>query len=203
MFHNVMLFFHILGAAVMFAAVGITLTTMIAMLHAKKTEALREWSSLAVKMDGFLPLSVILILLPGLYLVISSWGWGIAWVNISLVTLVAMTIMGPVINLRRLKAILTAANAETNIVPSAHLLEKVRDRILWNSVMIMSMLVIAILFMMTVKPALVGSLITIAAAIVIGCIAASKLLDRVSAYYSASAIQQTPLADKKKRNMMH
>ena len=38
MIYNVMLFFHILGTVVMFVAVGITLTAMIGMLHAKKTE---------------------------------------------------------------------------------------------------------------------------------------------------------------------
>lgn len=52
MIYNVMLFFHILGTVVMFVAVGITLTAMFGMLHAKKPEALCDWSSLAVKMDG-------------------------------------------------------------------------------------------------------------------------------------------------------
>lgn len=76
--------------------------------------------------------------------------------------------MGPAINLRRLKKFLTAANAETESVPSSSLLEKVRDRGLWNSVIIMTMLAVAILFLMTVKLALVGSLIVFGIAIILG-----------------------------------
>ncbi|PLT29569.1 DUF2269 family protein [Peribacillus deserti] len=176
MLYNVLLFFHILGTVIMFAAVSITLTAMIAMLHAKKTETLRDWSSLAVKMDGLLPFSVILILLPGLYLVFSTWGWRVPWINISLAVLMVMTFMGPAINLRRLKMILTAAKEETQSVPSSRLWEKVQDRTLWNSVIIMTMLAIAILFLMTVKPALIGSLITLGAAITIGFIVTHLVL---------------------------
>lgn len=180
MLYNVMLFFHILGTVIMFVAVGITLTSMIAMLHAKKTETLRDWASLAVKIDGLLPLSVILILLPGLYLVFSTWGWQVAWINISLAALVVMAFMGSAINLRRLKIILTTANAETEIIPSSSLLKKVQDRTLWNSVIIMTMLGIAILFLMTVKLALVGSLIVFAISIILGFIVSNIVLKGVS-----------------------
>ncbi|SES37243.1 hypothetical protein [Psychrobacillus sp. OK032] len=192
MIYNVMLFFHILGTVVMFVAVGITLTAMIAMLHAKKTEALRDWSSLAVKMDGLLPFSVILILLPALYLVFTTWGWGVAWINISLAALVVMSFMGPAINLRRLKIILTAANAETKSVPSSSLLETVRDRTLWNSVIIMTMLAIAILFLMTVKLALVGSLIVFGIAIILGLIVTNMVLKSALTSNSSSAIANQP-----------
>ena len=180
MLYNVMLFLHILGTLMMFVAVGITLTAMIAMLHAKKTETLRDWSSLAVKMDGLLPASVILVILPALYLVFSTWGWQVAWINLSLATLVVMSFMGPAINLRRLKGILTTANAETELIPSSNLLKKVQDRTLWNSVIIMTMLGISIVFLMTVKLALVGSLISLGISIVLGFIVSTYVLKSAS-----------------------
>ena len=133
-----------------------------------------------MKLDGLLPFSVILILVPGLYLVFSSWGWGNPWVDLSLTLLIVMTFMGPFINLRRLKAILNAAIAEENAAPSAGLLEKVQDRVLWNSVLIMTMLTLAIVFLMTVKLAWIGSVITIAVAIVLGCILANIMIGRAS-----------------------
>jgi hypothetical protein len=164
----------------MFVAVGITLLSMISMLHSVKTDGIRTWSALAVKLDGLLPFSVILILLPGLYLAISTWGWGNGWVDFSLAALIIMTLMGPIINLRRLKAILNAALAEKNEEPSAELLEKVRNPVLWNSVLIMTMLTVAILFLMTLKLAILGSCLTFAAAIIIGVILAKILLNKVS-----------------------
>ncbi|MFZ3591337.1 DUF2269 family protein [Bacillus sp. DJP31] len=121
--YNIVLFLHILGTIIMFVAVGITLLAMISMLHSAKTERLRNWAALSVRLDGLLPFSVIFILLPGLYLVFSTWGWGNGWVDLSIATLVVMTFMGPIINLRRFKEILNAANAETNDVPSRELLD--------------------------------------------------------------------------------
>lgn len=166
--YETMLFLHILGVLFMFAAVGITLTGMIGMLYSKDNKTLKVWSTLAVKMDGFIPLSVFLILLPGLYLVFTSWGWAMAWVNISLGALVFMTLAGPIINLRRLKIILQAVNAESGEKPSENLLSKVRDRVLWNSVSIMTMEVIAISYLMTIKPPLIESLVAIIIFFVLG-----------------------------------
>ena len=176
MLYNVILFIHVLGTVIMFAAVGITLSSMIAMLYSKKIEDLKIWSSLAVKTDELLPLSVILILLPGLYLVFSTWGWKEAWINCSLTTLIVLCFMGPFINLRRLKRILSAVNAVIEDIPSLEVLKIVRDRVLWNSISIMTMLAIAILFLMTVKPTLWGSLTVIVIAIPAGFITAHILL---------------------------
>lgn len=114
----------------MFIAVGLTITAMVAMLYSKKTETLRVWAALAVKVDGLLPFSVIIIFLPALYLVITTWGWHAAWINLSLAALIVMTFMGPAINLRRLKNILKAADAETASTPSATLVKTVQDRLL-------------------------------------------------------------------------
>ena len=193
MFYNIVLFIHILGAVIMFVAVGFTLLAMISMLYSTKTEGLRNWAALAVKLDGLLPFSVILILVPGLYLVFTSWGWGNSWVDISLALLLIMTFMGPIINLRRLKSILNGAIDETELIPSAGLLEKVRDRILWNSVLIMTMLTISILFLMTVKLTMSGSIFTIVVAIILGLLAANILISRATKTFSSTNSKTTSM----------
>lgn len=180
MLYSIMLFLHIIGTVVMFIAVGLTITAMVAMLYSKKTETLRVWASLAVKADGLLPLSVIIIFLPALYLVITTWGWHVAWINLSLAALILMTFMGPAINLRRLKNILNAADAETASTPSANLVKTVQDRLLWISVITMTALAVAIVFLMTVKLELLGSLVTFGVAILLGFITSTLLLKRPS-----------------------
>ncbi len=176
--YNVILFLHILGVMLMFAAVGITLAGMIGMIFSKETNTLKIWSKVAVKMDEFLPFSVILILVPGVYLVISSWGWQVAWVNISLAALILMSLAGPIINLRRFKDILLTVNAESGAIPSAKLVEKVRDRVLWNSVSIMTMEVLGIIYLMTVKPGILGSLITLVIGAILGLIFSNIFLSK-------------------------
>ena len=168
MLYNVVLFLHILGAVIMFMAIAVLALSMLSMLHSKDTENVKRWSGLAVKTDVLFPMSTLLIVVPALYLVFSTWGWGTAWINVSLTALLGASFLGPVINLRRLKGILAAAEAETDAIPSIGLMNKVRDRVLWNSVSIMSMLAVGILFLMAVKLALFGSLITMALAVAIG-----------------------------------
>jgi uncharacterized membrane protein len=185
MLYNVVLFLHILGAVIMFMAIAILALSMISMLHSKDTENVKRWSGLAVKTDALFPLSTLLILAPALYLVFSAWGWETAWINVSLAALLGNSFLGPVINLRRLKGILAAAEAETDAVLSTALLNKVRDPVLWNSVSIMSMLIIGILFLMAVKLALWGSLITMAIAIITGLALAHFMLAKNKAETSA------------------
>ncbi|GKW47345.1 DUF2269 family protein [Planococcus sp. NCCP-2050] len=168
MLYNIVLFLHIAGAVIMFMAIAILALSMLSMLQSKDTENVKRWSGLAVKTDVLFPMSTLLIIVPALYLVFSTWGWGTAWINVSLAALLGASFLGPVINLRRLKGILAAAEAETDMVPSISLMNKIRDRVLWNSVSIMAMLAVGILFLMAVKLALFGSLITMVLAVAIG-----------------------------------
>ena len=188
MFYNVVLFLHIVGAVIIFMALAILALSMVSMLHSKDTENIKRWSGIAVKVDGLFPVSSVLIFVPGLYLTISAWGWGTAWINVSLVTLLGASYLGPVINLRRLKGILAAAEAETEAVPSSSLLNKVRDRVLWNSVFVMAMLAVGILFLMVVKLALPGSLITMALSVAAGFGLAHYLLEKTKPETSTDTV---------------
>jgi hypothetical protein len=42
MLYNVILFIHVLGTVIMYAAVGITLSSMIAMLYSKKNKRFQD-----------------------------------------------------------------------------------------------------------------------------------------------------------------
>lgn len=168
--YKMMLFLHILGAMFMFAAVGLTLAGMFGMLFAKENKFIQIWSSFTVKADEFLPFSVILVILPGLYLVITAWGWKISWLNVSLIALGIMTILGPLINLPRFKSIQKTVNEESENLPSPTLLKKIRNRTLWNSVSVMTMELLGLIYLMTVKPSIFASLFTLALGIVLGLI---------------------------------
>ena len=188
MLYNVVLFLHILGAVTMFMAIAVLALTMLYMLHSKDMENVKRWSGIAVKFDALFPMSTLLILVPALYLVFSTWGWGTAWINVSLAALLGASFLGPVINLRRLKGIHAAAEAETDAVPSAELMNKVRDRVLWNSVSVMSMMAVGILFLMVVKLAFLGSLMTMVLAVAAGFGIAQFILARTRPETSADTV---------------
>lgn len=176
MIYKIVLTVHILGAIAMFVSVGYTMDTMLAMLRLKETKQLQSLAKKGVKLDEFLPFTVLFVLIPGLYLVITSWGWKAAWINVTLVVLVLMCIAGPLVNLKRLKRISAAVNEESSTVPSAQLKAIVGDKVLWNSVSIFCMELIGIVVLMTVKTGLIGSIITMVAGFIVGPIIANIIL---------------------------
>jgi len=66
----------------MFMGVAIALTALLSILFAKNTQSIRTWAKVAVKTNGLIPISVLFILFPGLYLVFTTWGWGTGWIDL-------------------------------------------------------------------------------------------------------------------------
>lgn len=172
--YNTVLFIHILGVIVMFIGIGITIAAMIAMLHSRTVEQLCGFSLLAKKADGLIPFSAILIVFPGIYLVLSNWKFGHAWIDLSFVVLIAMTLMGPIINHKRIKEIDRMANSSTEL--TSKLMNIVKNKVLWTSLSVMSMFTTAIVFLMIVKFEMAGTLITFAVAIILGVMFSNLLL---------------------------
>ena len=166
--YSFMVFLHIVGVLLMFGAVSLTLAAMVGLLIARHVMILRTWANFAVKMDRLLPLSAVFVIGPGIYLTISTWGWQTAWINMSLVLLLFMCIAGPVINLPRLKQIATAANEHPLEQISEALQIECRNVVLWRSVSMMALQLMAIVYMMTMKPTIIGAIITVSVCIIIG-----------------------------------
>jgi hypothetical protein len=179
MLYNLVLFFHIFGAVLIFMAIGLLFTAMISMLHAKDAKGIRQWASLAVKLDILFPISTILTLASAFYLVLSSWSWEVAWIYVSLAALLFNSLLGMIFNLFRLKGIAEAAEQETEAAPSAALLQKVRERALWHAVSVMTMVTIGILFLMVIKLGATGSLITMGISAAAGFLLSNSLLGTI------------------------
>lgn len=175
MFYDTILFVHVLGVVIMFVGVGVTIAAMTAMLYCGTIEQLRGFSSMAKKADQLLIFSLIFILLAGGYLVTARWNWGLPWVSISMLALIVMMI-GPIINLQRINQIDRAANSSTELTPL--LVGVVKNKVLWVSMSTVTMLAFAVVFLMTLKPGMAGSLIVFVAAAILGPICSSVLLKR-------------------------
>lgn len=168
MLYDIILFLHIVGTVLIFATFGISLSALLTMLACKNFSEVRRLSHLAVKADGIFPIGTLLILIPGLYMTFTQWGWSHAWINLSLVLLIVLMVMGPIINLPRLKAIAYTADhasAETSFVTMQ---QTIKNKVLWLSIVTMTMITTAILYMMTIKPELLGSIVVTVLAFIAG-----------------------------------
>jgi hypothetical protein len=170
LFYNIALFLHVMATIAMFAVIGIVMVNVARMRQAQTGEQLRERTNVAFRADKLMPVMLVLVLVPAIYMVFASWGWTTAWINTALIALVLASPLGPAVNTCRLEALAKAAEgASSGPLPSALLTQR-DDQVLWASCCTFTGILIGIVFLMTVKPGLVGSLATIVVALGLGLI---------------------------------
>lgn len=168
--YSIALFIHVIATIAMFAVIGIVMVSVLLMRRAQTVEQLQERAFLAYGADKLMPGIMVLVLVPAIFMVFASWGWTTAWINTALITLLLASPLGPAVNTRRLKALYKATEAAPAGPLSAAQLKQRSDQILWTSCCIFTGILIGIVFLMTVKPGLFGSLATITVALALGII---------------------------------
>ncbi len=164
--YTIILFLHIVGALGLFASLGLEWASLAYARRASSAEGAREWLSLRSWVRRLGPGSLALLLLSGLYMMATSWG-GVAWIIVALGALVLIAIIGGVLTGTRQGPIERAAAAERGGVSPA-LRQQLNDPLLWVSIELRTAIAMGIVFLMTVKPDGVGSLLTIGIAVVAG-----------------------------------
>ncbi|MGH2410037.1 MAG: DUF2269 family protein [Chloroflexota bacterium] len=168
--YHVALYAHILGVLGLFIALGLEWTSMVRMRRARTVEQVREWASLHTMLEKIFPLTAVVIVLAGLYMVNDVWGWSTAWINLSLAGLAVMGGLGPLVNGRRLGAIQAAAEAAPAGPVPAALTRQIQDPILWSTVKMLAVLALGVVYLMAAKPEAGESVAAIAVALLVGWI---------------------------------
>lgn len=170
--YSLVLFIHILGALGLFTTTGINLLVLARLRRAHTVAQARDLLEIAHAAAKFDPVIALALLGPGLYLTATVWGWQTAWINLSLGTLLAVVVLGSIIGAPRLAArARAAADAPDGPVPAA-LAARLHDPVLWTLTRTALALELGIVFLMTVKPGLAGSLAVLALALALGLVSA-------------------------------
>lgn len=184
--YELALFLHVMGAIGLFMGVAIVLTAMARMRRSESVAQVREWSGLADFSDKLMPVASLVLLLTGIYMASDVGVWGDGWVDISLLLLLAMMVLGPAVNARRLAAISRAAKEAPEGSVQGPLLARVLDPVLWTSVQTMSVVGVGIVFLMTVKPGMAGSLVTLVVTLALGLASSIPAWRRAAAARAAA-----------------
>ena len=132
--YAVALFLHIVGAVLLFAT-----------LTAEGVSILYGGSAASInRVIG--PISALLVLVPGLYMVATTWGWK-PWVLVGIAAWVVVAVLGTVNGIRSARSGRAASAASW-----------------WIRVG----LVVGVLFVMTIKPDLVGSVLSVVIGAAVG-----------------------------------
>lgn len=168
MLYHIALFVHISGAVLFFIGLGLEWLGLNRLRQAERVEQVRELSALLQVLEWLFPLSVVLLLGGGLYMTITTWGFTLAWLDAALVTMIALPILGPRVHGRRLTLIRQTALAEADGPLSANLRVQTRDPVLVYWSRLVALLGWWMVFLMTLKPDLSGTLAALVVALALG-----------------------------------
>jgi hypothetical protein len=169
--YPLVLFLHILGAFGLTAAITLEAIGLRGLRRAVRTDDALMWLGISRGLVLRLaPASLGLILITGLYMTATAWGPK-GWILVALASLVLLAVIGALgtgIRMARVGPALGRASAGPL---SDDLRRALRDPILLMSLRTRLAIVLGVVFLMTVKPSAVASLLVIALAAAIGLLA--------------------------------
>jgi len=167
--YSLALFAHLLGVLGLFVGLSLDWTSLLHVRQAQTLTQVREATRLSGVQARLLPLAVLLLLVAGIYMTVTAWGWRTPWILVSLAGLLLIGVLANSVSGRRLRVVAREANRSTSseTIPSA-LRRQIADPVLLTALQTAVMIGVGVVFLMTIKPDLFGSLLTLAGAIVLG-----------------------------------
>ena len=164
--YSITLFLHIVGALGFFVALGLEWTGLLQIRSATLPEQVRAWMGILKSARGVGFVSMLTTVISGIYMMVKVWG-GVAWIFVSLGALALVIVLSVALTGPRMAAIGRALAAEK--VPLSQAFYSLANHpLLWISIQTRVAIALGIVFLMTVKPGLGGSLLTIGVATLLG-----------------------------------
>ncbi len=167
--YNIVLFMHILGAIGTFLSIGGWLFILVSLQRAQRSEEVRALMHVAGLLGSLGDGSGALLLIAGIYLAVSAWSLLTSWILVALVSLILILLANGALTGPRRSAIikqLERSAPEGEI--SLELWQHIHNPLLWAASQTTAVLLMGIVFLMTTKPGLGGSISVMAVALVLG-----------------------------------
>ena len=166
MLYLVFLFFHVIGALLYSGSLAIEWASFTKMKKAESSEGFNDWFKIYSSLHMISGIAWVLILIPGIYLMVFVWN-NIAWANIALSGFLLLTIVGSMLTGMRIKPI---KNEIKTSGFSPEIRNKLNDQLLNFSLKARTTLTIGIVFLMTVKPVRLDSILALLVSLLIAFI---------------------------------
>jgi hypothetical protein len=166
--YAIALFLHVMGAISLFIGVGIELAVFVRLRRAATMEQVRDAVWYENISGRWMSIASVLILFAGLYMLVTTWGLSSAWIDTSIPLFFVLAGLGGGVNARHGVALAKAVAAVPDGSIPADIQALIFDPLYNAGVMIMSTTAVGIVFLMTVKPNLAGSLVAAVIALVAG-----------------------------------
>jgi hypothetical protein len=166
--YNIALFVHVSGAIGYFFAAGIRVMGLAALRRVERVEQARPLVALDAWVGPLFGVSLLLVLVAGLYMAATSWGFKTGWIDVALTSLFLMLLGGgALIGPRQFAISRQTQAAPDGPIPPA-LAQRIHDPVLRIAVRALPVLLLGIVFLMTNKPPLAGAVVTMVVALALG-----------------------------------
>jgi hypothetical protein len=194
--YSIALFLHIVGALLLFVTLAVE-GVALGQLHRAATSEAAGVAAAMLKVNRIVgPVSALAVLVPGLYMTATTWGW-VAWIVVALASWVLIAVLGAINGIRIL------ALERSVPIPigervgergvSAHAGTGVKNPLFLISWSTRVGIAVGVVFLMSVKPAAVAAVVAILIAAVAGA-AVGIALSRVRAMPSADERRESRVA---------
>jgi hypothetical protein len=177
--YTIVLFFHVSGAIGYFVGIGAWLFILVGLRRALHVEEVRGLVNLIGLSGPFTGISLLLILITGFYMALTAWSLQTGWIAIALISLVLMTPIGAALIEPRRRAIARLTREAPDGPLPQSLEQRTHDPVLLTAQQTVAALLLGIVFLMTNKPALTGSIIVMVVALLLG-VASGLLVSRAT-----------------------
>lgn len=162
------LFAHVVGALLLFLGIGLLWISALRLRSVRTVAQAREWSGLARVVGRMGPIAGALILLPGIYMMVTIWGVT-PWIMVSLAAMLVVMTPGMIVSGRGMGAIRKAlvAGADADAIP-AEARRQIDRPALWNAIQVWAATGLGVVFLMTTKQGWTGSLVVIGVSVALG-----------------------------------
>jgi Predicted integral membrane protein (DUF2269) len=175
--YRIVLFVHLLALLVLTGAISVIGVSYFRLRAAQSLQDAVPWAALAGRTGWLFPVSIIGLFASGAYLTNDSWTWSTPWIDVSIAGIVLIAAQGPSVAGPATKQLDRALREHGPGPLDERTLRLARAPALWFVVLVNPAIVLAIIWVMTVKPGAAGAI----AAIVVGYAAgagATVLLSR-------------------------
>jgi len=177
--YNLVLFVHVIGAIGYCLGIGMWLFVLAGLRRAQRVEQVRSLIRLNDLSGPFSGISALLLLGAGLYLALAAWSLLTSWILVALISLLLMVPTSAALIAPRRSAIVKQLAREAPGGELSRALERhIDDPVLATVCTTVAALLLGLIFLMTTKPDLVGSLIVMVVALLLG-LAAGVLFSRM------------------------
>src|SRR5258708_24701980 len=177
--YTIVLFLHVSGAIGYFVGIGTWLFCLASLRRAQGAETLRPLHKPAGVLGPLFGISVLLILAAGLYMAFTAWSLQTGWIAVALISLILMAPLSTALIESRRRAIDRLAREAPDGPLPPSLEQSTHDPILGTALQTVAILLLGIVFPITTKPSLTGSLIVMAVALAPG-LASGLLVSRTT-----------------------